>query len=291
MTRNAIREALSIGVLCLAVFAPAAAEAVCGWAPPGEELFTVPANGATNVPTDARLWVLVGMGATGTVVMDGAELEETKEGSAWRSYKLPDVEAGQTYGYTVSICSAAGCPESFDYGPYSFTVGESPAEPPVAPELLEMTALPTEGNVDEHFEEGTCDQQIMLQDCYDVGPLLHYKLVLKENPNASHFAVWAGEKKTGYLFFSTADCPVQYIGGCQPPGESDECDPSTDGRCLKVAAYNEAGGMSEPAEFCMPKSSSGCGISSRSGVTATLLPTAVLILLLLLWGIRRRYGK
>ena len=320
MTTNVLREVLSIGVLCLIVVMSGRAEGMCVWAPPSGELFTVPANGATEVPTDARLWVLVGLEPSVTVVMDGAELEEAKEGRAWRSYALPTLEAGQTYEYTVSICHSEGCPESFDYGPYSLTAGESPAKPPAVPELLEMTAEPTEGGVDEESGEGSCQHQIMLQDCYDVGPLLHYKLLLKGNPTASHFAVWTGEKKTGNLFLSTANCPAQYISWCNPGEDTGECDPSADA-CFNVAAYNEAGEMSEPVELCMvgpaeedspesdqsdqdavteaggdaaegggKESSGGCGVSSRSGPTAGLLLVAVLVLLFVLGHVRRFWG-
>jgi hypothetical protein len=254
MMRNPIRRALVLQVVILVLLAPALAEAWCEWAPPSGELFTVPANGTTDVPTDARLWVLVGMGIEGnvTVTLDGAALAGQKEGWAWRSYTLPLAEAGKAYSYTVDICHTEDCPEIFVYGPYSFTVGDDPAAPPAPPELVEITAEPTHASLSSEAGEGSCDHQILAQECYDVFPLLHYRLKLKPDPNASHYAIWAGEKITGSPFFlSTANCPVQILSHCSPPENSDVCDPASAHACFNVAAYNEAGQSTEPVEMCI----------------------------------------
>ena len=322
MIRNMLWGIFGVQAVTLVLLCPAAAEASCAWAPPSGELFTVPANGAIDVPTDARLWVLVGLEGDVTVSLDGAALAEQKEGWAWRSYALPSLEASKVYSYTVSICHVEGCPETFGYGPYSFTAGDGPAAPPAPPELVEITAEPTDASLSPEAGEGSCDHQILAQECYDVFPLLHYRLKVKPDPNASHYAIWAGEKKTGSPFFlSTADCPVQILSHCNPPENSDKCDPASASACFNVAAYNEAGQSTEPVEMCIGEppaggepagtdiggedatgdvggvtpdnggkdAGSGCGVSAGSSAGAALLLLAVLAMLVLA-GRPRRAG-
>jgi len=306
----------------LGLLAPTTAGAWCTWAPPSGELFTVPANGATGVPTDARLWVLVGIEGKVTVTLDGVALEEKKEGWAWRSYALPSLQAGKVYSYSVSICQVEGCPETFDYGPYSFTAGDEPAAPPALPELVEVTAQPTDASLSPEAGEGSCDHQILAQECYDVFPLLHYRFKVKPDPNTSHYAIWAGEDKTGSPFFiSTADCPVQIIAFCSAPEDSDECDPANASACFSVVAYNEAGQSTEPVEMCIgepplggepagadiegsdvaaddgagtpvdgkSEGNPGCGVSAGPSASAGVLLLAILAVMALLG--RRNTGR
>jgi len=302
--------------------APVAARAMCLWVPPPGELFTVPANGATDVPTDGRLWVLVGAGSVGTVVLDGQELIGTKEGMAWTSYGLPSIAPGKTSSYTVAICHDEGCDEPAQYGPYTFTVGQNPAAAPDPPELLEAKAGPTDGNDYTPAGDGSCLDQLMEQDCYDVGPMALYTFTLKPNSTASHFAVWRGEKKVSHTYFSTADCPVQIIAFCSAPEDSDECD-YTAHTCFNVAAYNAAGLASEPVEMCVgeppvegepagvdlggegiagdigavsadessKKAGSGCGaLAGTSTATSTVGVLFLLLAASLLMICRRRHG-
>jgi len=323
MTGNANRWTTVLQVLALVLLAPAEADAACVWAPPSGELFTVPADGATGVPTDARLWALVGLEGEVTVTLDGAALEEKKEGWAWRSYTLPSLEAGKVYSYSVSICHVEGCSETFNYGPYSFTAGDEPAEPPAVPELVEVTAQPTDASLSPEAGEGSCDHQILAQECYDVFPLLHYRFKVKQDPNASHYAIWAGEEKTGSPFFiSTADCPVQIVAHCSPPEDSDECDPASANACFNVMAYNEAGQSTVPVEMCIgeppvggepaeadigggdvaadvgagttdegkAEAGSGCGVSAGPSASAGVLLLGILAVLVLL-GRRKTAGK
>jgi hypothetical protein len=315
MIRNMLLGVLAPLVVAFGLFEPTVLEASCAWAPPSGELFTVPTNGATDVPTDARLWVLVGMETTVTVTMDGAVLPETKEGRAWRSYELPTLGSGKAYSYSVTICHAEGCPEPFEYGPYTFTAGGGVAAAPAGPEMLEMMAGPTDGNWNGETGSDPCERQIMAQDCYDVGPIALYELTLKPDPEASHFAVWTGEKKAGNLYFSTADCPAQIISMCPALEDSDDCDLIAP-VCFNVAAYNEAGGATEPVEMCSEPTAvaplqidmggndavgdvaagavdggsegtgSGCGVSAGASAGVSLL--LLVVLALMVFAVRPR---
>ncbi len=282
---DAARLAL-VAVLCLW---SGQAKGSCVWDPP-EHLFTIPFDGAEDVPTDAKLWVLHGSDSLEKTVveLDGLELQGSKVGYAWRAYALPSLEPGRTYEYTVTVCPE-GCPDVYSFGPHTFTAGSTVAGKPEPPTLSDATVEPNRGVEEEDIPPGSCLQQIMIQDCFDTGQNALYRFQLDVDQNTSHYAALVTDAMVP-VHLSTTACPLQYISTCDgfdQWGEG-ECRSSL---CLDVVAYNIAGEASEPTELCWdfgsPESGPG-GCSVDGGATPSSL--AVLLFSLALWCslLRRR---
>lgn len=187
--------------------------------------------------------------------------------------------------------------------------------------MHEGLASPTAGVDYMPTGDGSCLDQVIAQDCYDLGPLARYQMTLEANPTASHHAVWAGEEKVSNIYIATSDCSVQIVSYCKPPEDSDECEPASASACFNAVAYNEAGQSTEPVEMCIGEPSasaepeggdvgaddvagdlgavsadegkgeagSGCGVSAAPSASAGWLLLAILAVLALLgW---RRAGR
>lgn len=272
-------------VACLVVVVHGnSASAACVLEAPNH-LFSIPADGAVDVPLDAKLWILHGSESLEKTVVtfDGVELQGSKVGYSWRAYELQSLEPGKTYEYTVTICPE-GCPDVYSFGPYTFTAGNTVAGKPEPPTLTEATVEPNQGVEEDDPPPGSCLQQIMIQDCFDTGQNVLYRFHLDVDQNTTHYAQLVTDDKVP-VHLSTTACPLQYISICDGIdswGEG-ECKSSI---CMDVVAYNIAGVASDPTELCWDfgePESAGCTSSSVPGTT----PVIVLLVLLGAWAARR----
>ncbi len=227
-----------------------AATASCLWEPP-QHLFVLPADGAAEVPVDARIWVNVSLESHATVTVGDITLEGQRESLSWYSFPPPAAPAPEAAcEFTVRICASEGGDDCTDYGPYSFTFGSGTAPAPAVPTLLGITGNPSEGNFEEpKLPAELCKYQILSQDCFDTGQNLVYRFVLQDDPGAALFAVLGTKADKVYDdYLSTPECGAQHMGFAPwTEGEGAQCTTET---CRGIQAINLAGKRSEPVLLC-----------------------------------------
>ncbi len=243
----AARAGLLIGgaALCMAP----AARASCLWEPP-QHLFVLPADGATDVPVDARIWVNAGIGSQVEVTVGGVALEAQRESLSWYSFPPPDPAPGAACEFTVRICFDEVPEPCTDYGPYSFTFGTGTAPAPAVPTLLGITGIPSEGNEEQpELPAELCKYQILSQDCFDQGQSLCERFDLAADPGTALYAVLGTKAdKVSDDYLSTPDCGAQCM--TLAPWLEVECGRRSTETCREVQAINLAGTRSEPVLLC-----------------------------------------
>jgi hypothetical protein len=217
-----------LAALALSALSPAPALAKCR-TPPLEFLWSYPADGAVDVPTNAQFWALTPYPWTPPVAsLNGVPLtvvvEEGARGTAHGSLgalePLHDYVLRLDYG-GVRPQEDAGAPRVVEI---TFRTGAGPAERLVAP--------PMRGHPERNELAGAqCPEVVRAQDCYDTGP----NVLLTFDVSAPRAVGWLVD---GRVLPARCGRPVAFVGRY--------------GRdlCFQIQALGPGGFESAATEYC-----------------------------------------
>jgi len=250
--------AIAIAAAAIAVVSPRAVEASCA-APELDVVWSYPADGQTDVPTNAQGIVLTTLGRWAKVTLDGVELAAFGD----RGYRFTTPTLSADTEHTLVVTSAHSTREIT----LRFRTGSGPAasHPPAA----ETSGIVDEGkpNLSER-----CEAVIAASDCYDTGQDEYLTLRTSQKPIA-WLVTFSGDEHLRGVDLWPAECgsPVVYVH-------------SSDDRCYELTAVNEIGETTEAGRYCHgPFSISGCASASGPAI-----PLAAALAALALGASRRR---
>jgi len=186
-------------------------------APTPAIVWSYPAQGANDVPTNADLWILLsGWNVLPRVSLDGTELPELELPSG---YDLGELAANTEY--TLDVLGADGA--SFEL---TFTTGDGPA-------AADLSAAPGRVTPTSYREvqgaplSPACLAALSTQDCFDVGQDTYYEfaptghavgwLIASESSFRS-VNLWPGECGSPRLLGNSADVPCVTLHGIDASG-------------------------------------------------------------------------
>lgn len=286
-----IRALVAVLLLTSLTLAPRLVRAGCGADPP-PTLTMLPADGATNVPLDAQVWVLVerwGQPTDWSLVLGEETIPGKAANGAWAVFELPPLSPLTPVTVTVQAPEESPGDGPVVYGPFTFTTGEAASAPPAPPSVSGGSYRKWGGNSEDSVP-GSCSFVANLHDCYDSGTYALVELPVADPQPSTLLRVTGVES---YPLLLPGACSVTAVVECNGdpdrPWNGPLCSEST--RCLTVRAVNLAGHSSEAVEACIPaaappesEAAAGCGTGTR----AAPLGGAALLAGLLAIGRRRR---
>jgi len=236
-------------------------------AQPPAILWSYPADGATEVPTNVVLWALPDGGDVLEVSLNGSVVPA---GTARFSYDLGALAPNTVYTLDFSVGLGQVHVEQ------TFTTGNGPAEPQpgAAP-----GAVTTSRRADSDFAPPDfCYRVLWAQDCYDSGQDTHFSF----EPSGSAEA-WLVRHDPEY-----GQAPLLWPAECGAP---DVFAQASSNPCVTLSGIDQMGALHEGQSVCAPAAvaaepaGSGCSLStSRRSSSAPLAALFVLALA----GLRRR---
>jgi len=218
---------------------PAAAEASCV-APDFEVVWSYPAQGQTNVPTNAQVVVLTTQWSSVEAQLDGATLVQEAEGFR---FATPVLAANTEHTLVLT-------PNNFSGGApvtLTFRTGAGPmaSKPPAA----EPGQTVESG---ERTLDAVCSRALAAGDCYDTGQDEYLTLRTTHLPVAwiVRFLDESGRVFWRQLWPGTCGSPEVFVH-------------SNDDRCYTLMAVNEIGETAAPVRYCHAPPlvpAAGCGV-------------------------------
>ena len=148
---------------------PLDARGSCAADSPPVLAWSYPADGDTDVPTNAQVWVLFSLGATAEVTLNGVALTKADDSPfRWGPGPLsPDTE------YTLAVHLDESEGTTTTDVTLTFTTGsEALTEPPPAPDLSQGWS---ETKTNAHLTDPSCKGAVAIQECYDTGQDTHLR--------------------------------------------------------------------------------------------------------------------
>lgn len=247
--RPPARRGYRVGAaLCLAAaMAPRTADASCAQ-PEAELLWSYPAGGQQDVPTNADLWLLVSGWSELRVTLDGAELPSLAGG---RGRDLGSLAPNTEHSVSIErLWSGFPAEQPLEL---RFTTGPGPAPdgPPSAPGEVVATI---------HAERplsALCESVLQTQDCFDTGQNTYFQF----EPSGAAQA-WLIESAGTYngVNLWPADCgpPQLYLYAESRP-------------CVTLHAIDETGATVRGEEVCTP-TGDGTAMDNRAVGAGCSLP-------------------
>jgi hypothetical protein len=225
-------------------------------------LWSYPADGATDVPTNTQLWFLTSQwGIEPRVRFQGERLRLERAGiaSAHRAEPGPLLP---NHRYELEVAPPAHDESSARYA-IAFTTAAGPATAPDAPDVR--------GFEWSNKDASGCPEIVGSQDCFDTGQDAYVRLKLVELPGTIAWLV-AGGSST--LWPLRCGYPTLFVHG-----------PLSQQRCFKVRALGAGGLRSEEMDTCMngPADEEGGGCALAPAARGTGATTAWLVIGLLTW--------
>lgn len=245
--------ALALAVPCVVLAVPAA-RAFCTVPTPNELLTVIPADGATDVPTDAHIWVLAGFGVHAEFSVEGGvgAVPIVAHGP-WAEVALTGTKPGDTVTWSVAL-APEGAPAAV-FGPYTFRVGAATAGAVTTPVLDHVEIVPKAPLT------GPCDGLLQVQDCFDTGQDTLLRVHVEPQPGAALYRACRespGSTGCGLPFAVPSTCPPAIYTWSHTLG----IDPPT---CVRVEAVSIAGAVSETLVACTDDSSVVVGAADADG--------------------------
>jgi hypothetical protein len=200
-----------------------------------EIVWSSPVDGATNVPTNADLWVLLTGGSPSRVFRGGValprhslghgfDLGELAPNTTYRidvEFRLPDIERGEGPAY-----------------PVTFTTGDGPSapDPGADPGALELSSFVDPLDID--FDSPTlCDDAVLAQGCFDAGESTFF------------VATPTGSAALGWIIESEQNGTHLWPGSCGAPRLFLWASPAP---CIRLHGIDAAGGLHSGSAECFP---------------------------------------
>jgi hypothetical protein len=257
-----------VAVICAAGGVALSGDAVASCAPPPAKLiWSYPADGDVDVPTNARIFVLTtSVYELPQLTVNGRPVTTTNDGRLGYDAQLEPATK-----YRVDL-------PPFRYRPddpplsFTFTTGAGPAAltQPAAPVIKRIAALR------ERPLSQQCTDAWKLTDCYDTGQDTHLVFETASRPILFRVERWVGQSTSSTLKLWPGVCgdPEIYADGADCRGAS-----------YYVDAVNLAGEVTRVEARCEePRGCAVAGAPARSGA----LPWLVALVLTLLAGPRLR---
>lgn len=230
--------------------------------PPIELLWSYPADGDVDVPTNAVFWSLNKYWyANPTLTLNGVSVATTpREANATSAPGTPLGSLAPQHDYVLRLefpqpaLAGGGTAQPIEI---AFRTGDGPAErlPPLG--VLGDRQTPDGPNFQRAFRDAECSAEIEAQDCFDTGPnvLIHFDV---EEPRAVGFVV------DGALWPARCGHPALYrryfpsAAAGRPP------------TCFDLQAIGPGGLLSEATEYCVvPDSATPVPADSEQDRAAT----------------------
>lgn len=260
-----------------AVASPASAKCL---APPAQVLWSIPADGAQDVPTNVNPWIAVPVYYKPDVHLDGKPLAaEPNLPYQWQLAK--ELPPHTHHELTVHFVHPPDLPVDVTI---AFDTGAGPDM--TVPQAPQVTALATDASL-----TAACLKEIRAQYCFDTGEPSVRTLVSPTTPVA-----WQVTRKDGSyaVLTSAGHCGVATYMGYLTPWQ--KLEPVN--TCWQVRAIDATGRLSPATEACegavpgpedptatvatsIPMATSGCRAGPSPGAGWSLLAGA-------LWVLRRR---
>jgi len=268
-TRALRRLSLAVSaVLCVAVTQPAVATASCK-EPALALLWSYPANGDTNVPTNALLWALSSTWRVPSVTLDGAPLTVPGEGVG--SVSLGALAPQHDYVLRLEYMSAWQVDAGSSSFEIRFRTGDGPA--------TKLPAVPVAGvQRASGYDQSPCPDVVRAQDCFDTGQDTLFTFDVSD-PRAIGWLirneVWPARcGKPSYYGYHAPPQPcfdVRAIGTGGVLGDATQ-------HCLEVpdagASARSPGTNDDGPEAARPaRADSDAGAPGREGATALSSPS------------------
>jgi hypothetical protein len=235
-------------VVFLSVLCPHRALASCN-PPPFTIVWSSPADGATEVPTNAVLWVLTST-SIASVSVDG---QDATAGELPFSFKPAGILAPLTeHTVAVTALNAYGGPTSATFR-FTTAIGPQPAMAPGQTDGVAIQSLPSRSL------DPLCQGALNAMACNDTGQDAHLVFHTTDRP-----LLWLVEPQP--VIVGETPTTTFWPGSC---GDPDVFTHQFDQRCYNLVAADQIGGYVRSGPFCpaKPAPSMGCSISGpNSGI-------------------------
>jgi hypothetical protein len=213
------RAWLALSSLPLAL-ALGAREAHADCAPPDPAIvWSYPAHGDTDVPTNVDLWVLPsGWGAPAVVTRDGVALTPLRMGYG---YDAGELEPNTSHTFRVELDVSGEAASSFEL---TFTTGSGPAAADASAAPGDI--VPSSGP--ERALSERCNAALSTQDCFDQGQDTYFQFtpsgdakgwVLMTDSSFRPLIIWPGECGAPTLFDGSHRAPCATLYGIDAAGQ------------------------------------------------------------------------
>ena len=220
-TRVLRNLSLAASVALCVVLTPATATAKCT-VPALALLWSYPANGDINVPTNAVLWALGNSWSVPSVTLDGMPIVVPVAGP--RGIPLGPLAPQHDYVVRLDYGSSwpfdAGSPTVFEI---RFRTGDGP--------VTQLPAVPVSGVQRTGYAQATCPEVINAQACFDTGQDTLFTFDVTEASAIGwlvHRQLWP------------ARCGPAYFSYSAPPNP-----------CFEVRAIGSGGLLGDATEYCL----------------------------------------
>jgi hypothetical protein len=223
---------LGIGAAWFVLATPGRGEAACG-PPPPEILWSYPAAGAEDVPTDAKIWVL--SGATVTAVrLDGLPVSDVYQPLPGRRWAWDPGPLAPSTDHELTVEFEGGATETL-----AFRTGAAPyAGAPASFRLDGIATTQDPGRFDP-----ACLVLIHAQGCHDTGQDLFVRFEGEGDAIAYLLSYRRPELTTHYAM-------VLWPPSCGGPSVLTHS-PLEHAACYRVHAIDPAGGVTSSEEACL----------------------------------------
>jgi hypothetical protein len=205
------------------------ARAQCSWQPP-DELATAPADGQEDVPLDAALYVLTGVGPTPVVEWDDGVVAGTSAGPGWTRFELPGLGTFEEVTYRVVFPAGDELTSDVEYGPYSFRTGNLTSQTPLSPAPGTLSLS----------DGGGCAELLEAAQCVPDGEWTYAFANVDAPAGTALWRVRVPSAVTLGEFWLPATCPpgaIVAVTGSESP-------------CIEVTAVGYRGSESTSTTFC-----------------------------------------
>jgi len=226
--RSSLGLALAVGT----VLVGRSVQASCT-APPSSILWSQPADGATNVPTNVVLWVLPVSAGELEVSLDGAKLAASADRF---SYELGELAPNTTYTVAFDFGGRV-LPVHFEQ---SFSTGSGPADAQPAAAPGAVTASRQAHS--EWPRSDFCDSVLWAQGCYDTGQDTHF--LFEPEGSATAWLIREDDGPQG------ARVPVLWPAECGTPNLFAH---SSEQPCVTLSGIDRAGILHKGQSVCAPE--------------------------------------
>lgn len=274
-SRTALLPLLTAVLLALASAAAlllGAAEALASCAQPQPRAaWTFPADGATDVPLDARLLVLPTYGdLTVTATVDGAAAATATESTSdLLQFTLPGLEPGSNHAVVLRLRGSAPDAPWLEQK-LQFTVGTASLGPPPGAATVRGHSRTT---ADGHLS-AACAPLLPAQECHDTGEDTHLRFdaVASGSPAVAWLIGPPGAHADTFVWPTACGLPQVKVRARE------------DG-CFSLRAVDAAGRIGLAGQHCVPFEEAGCQ-AGRTGGRGTAWGLVAVGLGLVAW--RRR---